>query len=97
MDPAGQVEVGADVVLHAIGDGMTVVGVQTAAVPPVAVEHQEGDAIGAVGQHPLGGDIKILLRAEAECGAEESAGGFGPRRAAFVKASASAGDASAAS
>ena len=57
---------GADVVLHAIGHGVAVGGVQAAAVPPVAVEHQEGHAVGAIGQQPLLRGGQVLLRSQAE-------------------------------
>ena len=66
VDSPGQIEIRADVVFLAIGHRMAVVGVVAAAVPPIAVEHQEDDAVGAVGQEPLLGRGQVLLRAEAD-------------------------------
>ena len=63
MDPGGEDDVSPDVILERVRDRMAVVGIQAAAVPEVAVIHQEGGPAGAQVEEPYFGGLEILARA----------------------------------
>ena len=89
VDAFRQFEVRANVVFHAIGHGMPMIGIETASVPKISIEHQEYDAVVATIQQAFGRDIQILFDPRQIVGPFRRSTGFIPRFACFSNAAAS--------
>ena len=68
VDPARQVQARSAMILHRIGNRVTVVWIPATAVPPVSVEHQVNHPVGAVCEEPPLRLVQVLSRAEADPG-----------------------------
>jgi hypothetical protein len=63
VDAGGEVDVGPDVIFERVTDRMAVFGIQAAAVPEVAVVHQERGPAGAEVEESFFGGLEILAGA----------------------------------